>query len=199
LLHLGAIKFLEYHVTRYFNTSGGYVVVSIGVGIVRIANENTLNCSSLEFTKSFLFVLDEALASEDAEVGDIWLIPGEELIRRLVVHRAEEEAVEDMNRGGNSFSPKVMGRLELIQHGSCHLNDRTVLPLHHAILLRGVRSGEFMLDPLFTYGIVLEFRPIVGPYGLDHFFKCTFRLLGKLGEELVGLILRLKEEHPYIS
>jgi hypothetical protein len=39
LLHLGAIKFLEYHVTRYFNTSGGYVVVSIGMGIVRIANE----------------------------------------------------------------------------------------------------------------------------------------------------------------
>jgi hypothetical protein len=55
LLHLGAIKFLEYHVTRYFNASGGYVVVSVGVGIVCIANENTLNCSSLEFTKSFLF------------------------------------------------------------------------------------------------------------------------------------------------
>jgi hypothetical protein len=158
---LGAIKFLEYHVTRYFNTFGGYVVVSIGVGIVRIANENTLNCSSFEFTKSFLFVLDEALASEDAEVGDIELVPGEELIRCLVVHRAEEEAVGDMNRGGNSFSPKVMGRLELIQHGSCHLNDRPVLPLHHAILLRGVWSGEFMLDPLFTHevfhGVVLEF------------------------------------------
>jgi hypothetical protein len=49
-----------------------------------------------------------------------------------------------------------------------------------------------MLDPLFTHeiihGVVLEFRPIVGPYGLDHFFKCTFRLLGELGEELVGLI-----------
>jgi hypothetical protein len=35
-------------------------------------------------------------------------------------------------------------------------------------LLRGVRSGELMLDPLFTHevihGVVLEFRPIVGPY-----------------------------------
>jgi hypothetical protein len=130
LLLLGAIKFLENHVTRYFNTSEGYVVVPIGVGIVRIANENMLNCSRLEFTKSFLFVLDEALASKDAEVGDIWLVPGEELIRRLVVHRAEEEVVGDMNRGGNSFSPNVMGRLELIQHGSCHLNDRPVLPLY---------------------------------------------------------------------
>jgi hypothetical protein len=158
---LGAIKFPEYHVTRYFNTSGGYVVVSIGVGIVRIANENTLNYSRLKFTKSLLFVLDEALAAKDAEVGDIWLVPGEELIRRLVVHRAEKEAVGDMNRGGNSFSPKVMGRLELIQHGSCHLNDRPVLPFHHTILLRSVRCGEFMLDPLLTHkvlhGIVLEF------------------------------------------
>jgi hypothetical protein len=158
---LGAIKFLEYHITRYFKTSGGYVVVSIGMGIVRIANENTLNCSRLEFTKSLLFVLDKALASKDAEVGDIWLVPGEELIRRLIVHREEEEAVGDMNRGGNSFSPKFTGRLELIQHGSYHLNDRPVLPFHHTILLRSVRCGEFMLDPLLTHevfhGVVLEF------------------------------------------
>jgi hypothetical protein len=42
LLLLGANKFLKYHITRYFNTSGGLVVVSIGVGIIRIANKNTL-------------------------------------------------------------------------------------------------------------------------------------------------------------
>jgi hypothetical protein len=49
------------------------------------------------------------------------------------------------------------------------------------------------------HGVVLEFRPIVDPYGLDHFLKCMFRLLGELGEVLAGLILRLKEEHPCIS
>jgi hypothetical protein len=159
LLLLGAIKFFEYHVTRYVNTAGRDVVVSIGMRIVRIANKNTLNCSRLEFTK-FLLFLDEALASEDAELGDIWLVPGEELVRHLVVHRAKEKAVEDMNRGSNSFSPKVMGRLVLIQHGSCQLNDCPVLPLHDTILLRGVWCGEFMFDPLFTHevfhGVVLE-------------------------------------------
>jgi hypothetical protein len=162
---LGAIKFLEYHITRYFNTPGRLVVVSIGVGIIRIANENTINCFRLEFTKSLLSVLDEALAPEYTEVVDIWLVPGEDLVRHPIIHRAEEEAVGDMNRGGNSFSPKVMGRLVLVQHGSCHHNDHLVLCLHHTILLRGVRCGEFMLDPLITkkifYGVVLEFRPLL--------------------------------------
>jgi hypothetical protein len=93
LLLLGAIKFLKYHVRRYFNISGGLVVESIGVGIIRITNEITLNSSRLKFTKPLLFILDEALASEDTEVGDVWLVPGEEFVRRLVMHPAEEEAI----------------------------------------------------------------------------------------------------------
>jgi hypothetical protein len=46
-----------------------------------------------------------------------------------------------MNHGGNSFSPKVMGRLVLVQHGSCHLNDRSgsSSPPHHFVEGRKVR------------------------------------------------------------
>ena len=59
LLHLVANILIEYHVTRYFNTSGGLVVVSIGVGIVRITNKNTLDGSSFEFTEPLFLVLGD--------------------------------------------------------------------------------------------------------------------------------------------
>jgi hypothetical protein len=68
LLLLGAIILIEVHLTRYFNTPGGLVVVSIGMGFVRTTNKNTLNSSRYEFTKLFFLVLDEALATKDTEI-----------------------------------------------------------------------------------------------------------------------------------
>ena len=109
MLRLGAIIFLELHVTRLFNTSGGLVVESIGVRVVCITNKNTLDSSSFEFTKSLPFVLDIALASEGAEVLNIWLVPREELIWSLVIHEAKEEPVGCMNRSRDGFPPKNYG------------------------------------------------------------------------------------------
>ena len=202
LLCLGAIIFLELHVTRLFNTSEGLVVESIGVGVVRITNKNTLDSSSFEFTESLPFVLDEAFAPKDAKVPNIWLVPREKLIWNLVVHWAKEEPVGCMNRGRDGFPQKIMGRLELIKHCSFHLNERAVLPLHYNILLRGVRYGELMLDPLILnelgHGVVLELGPIVGPNGLDHFTMLTLSLLGEGDEVLVGFIFGLEKEHPSV-
>jgi hypothetical protein len=68
LLLLGAIILIAVHVTRYFKTPDGLVVVSIGVEFVRITNKNTLNSSRYEFTKLFFLVLDEALPTKDTEI-----------------------------------------------------------------------------------------------------------------------------------
>jgi hypothetical protein len=42
--------------------------------------------------------------------------------------------------------PKLLQRLIFFQHGSRHVNERPVLPLHQTILLWSVRGGELMLD-----------------------------------------------------
>jgi hypothetical protein len=45
LLCLGPIILEELHITRYFNITNGLVVVSIGVRVIRITNNNTLDGS----------------------------------------------------------------------------------------------------------------------------------------------------------
>jgi hypothetical protein len=50
------------------------------------------------------------------------------------------EAVDSMASRVDSFGPKDVLSLVLIQHSSCHLNKSLVLSLNHPILLRGIRS-----------------------------------------------------------
>jgi hypothetical protein len=50
------------------------------------------------------------------------------------------EAVDGMASRVDSFGPKDVLSLVLVQHGSCHLNKSSILPLNHPILLRGIRS-----------------------------------------------------------
>jgi hypothetical protein len=50
------------------------------------------------------------------------------------------EAIDDMASRVDSFGPKDVLSLVLVQHGSCHLNKSSILPLNHPILLRGIRS-----------------------------------------------------------
>src|SRR4051812_30328812 len=128
------------HVTRYFNTTICLVVVSIGVRVFRITNKNTLDSSRFEFTELFIFVLDEALATKDTEVLDVGLLTCENLIWSHVKGSTEEEPVRVVDRGSNSFSPKIVRGLEFTQHCSCHINDCPVLPFNNTILLRGIRS-----------------------------------------------------------
>jgi hypothetical protein len=108
-----------------------------------------------------------------------------------------------MNRGGDGFSPKVIGRLKFIQHCSCHLNKCPVLPLNNTILLRGIGCGELVLDPFIlkelAHGVVLQLGTVVIANGFDLCFICALGLLGEVNEVLVGFILGLEEEHPCVS
>src|SRR5664279_3904783 len=55
-----------------------------------------------------------------------------------------------MTSGIDGFGPKVIWRFKLRHHSSCHINKCPVLPLRYTILLRGIRSGILMPNPLFT-------------------------------------------------
>ena len=76
-----------------------------------------------------------------------------------------------MTRRVDCFGPKAIRNLVLIKHGSCGFNQRPILPLHYTVLLRGIWSGEFMLDPFFIKKFlnigVSEFRAIVTSNILD--------------------------------
>ena len=139
LLRLGAIILQELNVTRHVNTTIGFVVVSIHVRVLRITNKNTLYSSRFEFTEMTLLVFYKALASEDADVLDVGLVLHQEFIRSLLVCGMEEEPVGVVGCGGNGFSPKIVARLELTQHCSCH-HECSVLPFNDTVLLRGVWS-----------------------------------------------------------
>ena len=94
-----------------------------------------------------LLVLDKALASEDADVLDVGLVLRQEFIRSLLVCGMEEEPVGVVGCGGNSFSLKIVGRLELAQHCSCHLDECSVLPFNNTILLRVYGAENSCLIP----------------------------------------------------
>jgi hypothetical protein len=75
-----------------------------------------------------------------SKVGHLRLFTGDKLIGSLFVKLVKVEAVDGMASRVDSFSPKDVLSLVLIQHGSFHLNKSSILPLNHPISLRGVRS-----------------------------------------------------------
>ena len=80
----------------------------------------------------------------------------------------EAETVDGVARGVDGFGPKDIRSLVLIKHGSCHLNESSILPLRHSILLWSVWSGELMLDAFLLKKLfnlqILELGPIIAPY-----------------------------------
>lgn len=109
LLHLGAIILQEHHVTRYFNSPSGLVVVSIGVRVLRISNKCTLYSSSLKFTKLPFIVFNKTFASKDTNVHDIRLVTCEKLVWSFIMQGTEKEPVGVVDSCRDGFSPKVMG------------------------------------------------------------------------------------------
>jgi hypothetical protein len=85
-------------------------------------------------------VENETLAPKHSKVGHLRLFVGDKLIRSLLVKLVKIEAVDGMASRVDSFGPKDVLSLVLVQHGSCHLNKSSILPLNHPILLRGIRS-----------------------------------------------------------
>jgi hypothetical protein len=58
----------------------------------------------------------------------------------------EVDAVSCMIRRVDRLHPKPIQCLVFIKHGSCHLDENTVLPFGHPILLRSIRGRKLMLD-----------------------------------------------------
>ena len=108
-----------------------------------------------------------------------------------------------MTRGVDGFGPKVVWRLELRHHGPCRIHQRLVLPLRNTVLLRGVRCGILMLDPLITkkliQGVVLELGTIVTSYCQVLCIVLTLCFICKVNDGLLGLALPLEEIHPSVS
>ena len=81
------------------------------------------------------------------------------------------EVVYCMASGVDCFGPKAIRGRILIKHGCCGLNQDSILPLHNAILLWNIWSGEFMLDSFFIKKLlnigVSEFQAIVTSNILD--------------------------------
>ena len=108
-----------------------------------------------------------------------------------------------MTRGVDGFGPKVVWRLELRHHGPCRIHQRPVLPLRNTILLRGVRCGILMLDPLITkkliQGVVLELGVVVTSYCQDLCIMLTLSFICKVDDGLLSFTLPLEEIYPSVS
>jgi hypothetical protein len=83
---------------------------------------------------------NETFASKHSKVGHLRLFTGDKLIGSLLVKLVKIEAVDGMSSRVDSFDPKDVLSLVLIQHSSFHLNKGSILPLNHPVLLRGTRS-----------------------------------------------------------
>jgi hypothetical protein len=103
-------------------------------------------------TNTFLEI--ETLTTKNSEVLDVRILADKNFIGSLVQVLAEIKPVGGMACGINRFGPKVVWRLELHQHGSCHIHKSPVLPLSNSILLRGICSGILMFDPRITKKLI---------------------------------------------
>ena len=158
--------------------------------------------SSLKFRQANTFLENETLTTEHPEVLEVGLVAGEYLLWCLVQAFAEIEPIGCMTSGVDGFSPKVVRRLELRHHGPCRIHQRPVLPLRYTILLRGVRCGILMLDPLITkkliQGVVLELGAVVTSYCQDLCIVLTLSFICQVDDSLLGSSLPLEEIHPSV-
>ena len=99
------------------------------------------------------------------------LVTGDYLVGCLAQILVDVETVDGMTRRVDCFGPKTIRSLVLIKHGSCGFNQCPILPLHNAILLWCIWSGELMLDSFFIKIFlnigVSKFRAIVTSNILD--------------------------------
>jgi hypothetical protein len=116
-----------------------------------------------------------ALASKYSKVRDIRLINSKELIWCFLEKLVKIETIYGMTCRVDCLSPKLIGSLVLINHGSCHLYESSILPFDHPILLRSVGGQKLMIDTFFIKIIihlsVLELGDIVTSNSLDFGIK----------------------------
>jgi hypothetical protein len=90
----------------------------------------------------------------------------------------------------NGISPEANGSFILTEHCSCHLDESSILSLHHSILLRSICSREFMSDTIIIEKIInmsiFEFSPIITSDMLDGHIMFILSFLGKSLEDLLS-------------
>ena len=159
--------------------------------------------SSLKFRQTNTFLENETLTTEHPEVLEVGLVAGEYLLWSLDQAFAEIEPIGCMTSGVDGFGPKVVGTPEIRHHGIFRVHQCPVLPLRNTILLRGVRCGILMLDPLLTkkiiQGVVLELGAVVTSYCQDLCIVLTLSFICKVDDGLLSLTLPLEEIYPSIS
>src|ERR1041385_3140748 len=111
LPHLGAIMFIELHVTRLFNESGRLVVDSIGVRVGSITNKYALICLRLKLRQTSTFLKNETLTPEDPKILDAGLLPGDYFIRIFVQDLVEIKTVGCMTSSVDGLCQKLYGLL----------------------------------------------------------------------------------------
>jgi hypothetical protein len=85
-------------------------------------------------------VWNETFAPKHSKVGHLRLFTGDKFIGGFLVELVKIKAVDGMASRVDSFGPKDVLSLVLVQHGPCHLHKSSILPRNHPILLRGIRS-----------------------------------------------------------
>ena len=68
--------------------------------------ERILITSTLKFTESFLLI-NEAFATKDSKVGDVWFLPDDEFIWRFLEESVEIHPVGCMARRIDCFRPNL--------------------------------------------------------------------------------------------
>jgi len=127
-------------------------------------------------------------------------VTGDYLVWSLAQGLVDVEAVDCMASGVDCFGPKAIRSLVLIKHSSCGFNQGSILPLHNAILLRSVWSGEFILDSLFIkkfFNICIsKFRAIVTFNMLDLQLILILSSSYEFLDYPLSFTLILQKEHP---
>ena len=105
--------------------------------------------------------------------------------------------------GVDGFGPKIIWRFKLRNHSSYRIHKSPVPPLCYTILLRGVRGGILMLDPLttkkFLKSVILELGAIVTPYSQDLLIELTLSKVDEVDDGFLSLTFLLEEINPSIS
>ena len=125
---------------------------------------------------------------------------GDYLVGCLAQILVDVETVDGMTRRVDCFGPQTIRSFVPIKHGSCSFNQRPILPLHYTILLRGIWSGEFMLDPFFIKKFlnigVSEFRAIVTSNILDLQLKFILSSSNEYLDNSLNFTLVMQKEYP---
>src|SRR5664279_2516029 len=108
-----------------------------------------------------------------------------------------------MTCGGDGFGPKIIWRRKLRNHGPCCIHKSPVLSLRYTILLRGVRSGILMCNPLITkkpfHGVVLELGTVVTSNHQYLLFELTLSHVDEVNDSLLSPTLLIEEINPCVS